>query len=97
MEGSFAEFSSHVERPGAIIDWNEAFQKALELPDGQEKFALLAKITVDFVGTSKKFGMVIIDEMRMPEKDKTIRTQVRSPPPVVSPMCVFHWLEQKRQ
>lgn len=61
-----------------MMTWNEAFQKALEMPQNNDKQKLkrsdfIATISQDFVQTAILYGKIIISEVFLPDEHKTIK------------------------
>ena len=52
--------------------WNEEFQRALNMPEGEKKWKALARLGKDFVYCSKTYGKIIITEYHLPDDKKTI-------------------------
>lgn len=60
------------------VTWNEAFQRALEMPQTTEAQKLLrsefiATVSQDFVQTAIMYGKIIISEVFLPDENKTIK------------------------
>jgi len=54
--------------------WNTKFQDLVKQEDSLEKFQALAKLGRDFIAVSENYGRIIISELHVPEKDKTIKS-----------------------
>eukprot|EP01124_Arcella_intermedia_P003950 TRINITY_DN12232_c0_g1_i1.p1 TRINITY_DN12232_c0_g1~~TRINITY_DN12232_c0_g1_i1.p1 ORF type:complete len:1242 (-),score=329.75 TRINITY_DN12232_c0_g1_i1:18-3698(-) len=54
--------------------WNARFQKYLLLQDLAEKWQKIARLSRDFIEVSSTYGKIIISEIHLPEKDKTIKS-----------------------
>lgn len=66
------------EEDGGQLTWNEAFQRALEMPQTTESQKLLrsefiATVSQDFVQTAIMYGKLIISEVFLPDENKTIK------------------------
>ncbi|KAH3759766.1 Histidine kinase A [Pelomyxa schiedti] len=55
------------------LHWNEQFQNIIKQEDGLEKYSQIAQFANDFVYSASLYGKIIISELGMPEKEKTIK------------------------
>ncbi|KYQ91377.1 hypothetical protein DLAC_08332 [Tieghemostelium lacteum] len=54
-------------------NWNDLFQRLLDLPESEEKYKKLSNMASDFVYCADTFGKIIISELHLPEESKTIK------------------------
>ena len=58
----------------STYQWNEQFQRALEIADASMRFDCLKRLSHDFVEAAKKYGKIIISELMLHENLKTVKT-----------------------
>ena len=62
------------EKDSALKDWNAEFQEILGQMESPGKYQALHDLGHDFVHAAKTYGKIIISELNMPEKEKTIHS-----------------------
>lgn len=63
-------------------NFNRAFQTALDMPETNPrdtfyKYVRLAQLSTDFVRLASNYGKIIVSELFLPQKDRTIKTDTR--------------------
>ena len=54
-------------------NWNEEFQSAVGMPENEDKWLKLQRLSQDFLYCSKTYGKIIISEFYLPDELKSIR------------------------
>jgi len=54
-------------------NWNEMYQKALDLPHGAQKLEAVSQICTDFAYAATMYGKIIISEFCLPDEQKSIK------------------------